>query len=265
MKSGFIGFDMQMSGNPSSPCTLLFSDLFNLFTDSFQNVISQFENWYRILVYTDSGFNSETGDRKLRHNSLSGYADDMIKWLEDNNITRVIYVAHSVNGLLALTAAAKAPHLFEKIIFTSVAPCLFRDPETQYKSGYEADKLDYLFASLIHQNDDFHGKIHQNHAVQLTDILSKAFSELNVQDAQAVFSLLFSVDCRKYLTELKVLTVILQVSSDLVATNEAGYLMYRTIPDCQFIRINAKGQLPQVEAPEEIILAMNFFINSAAC
>jgi sigma-B regulation protein RsbQ len=245
----------------SSTNTLLFSDVFNFFPNTFQSIISHFEERYRVILYTDSGFNAVYENREIRHNSLNGYADDMIKWLEANNFRNIIYIAHSVNGLLAMIAAVKAPHLFSKIILTSTAPSLLYDPEKHYTCGFEAGKLNELFNQLIQKHDDrLH--YHVKSTVQLTDILSRAFSDMSIKDAHSVFNIIFSTDCRTYLSEFSIPTMILQVSSDRFSTHEAGYFMYRNIPDSCLVRIKAKGQLPHVESPEELTLAINFFMNS---
>ena len=82
------------------------------------------------------------------------------------------------------------------------------------------------------------------------------------KEAYAIFILLFTTDCTHLLSSFAVPTIILQVSADLFSTKDIGYYMYRTIPDSQFMRIKAKGQLPHVEAPEEIVQAMKFLIHS---
>jgi sigma-B regulation protein RsbQ len=259
MESNPVSFDMKISGNLSSDSTLLFSDLFNLFPHSFQNIISHFESSYRIVTYTDSGFDTNMSDNQLRHSNLSLYANDLVAKLEENKISSIIYVAHSVNALLAFTAGTQAPHLFDNIILTNAVPYLKQDTRTQYSCGFQESNLDGLFTSLIHKKNDDNYTSHQNTAVQLTDVLTDAFAKMNYENAQAIFNLLLTTDCRKYLSNFQIPTLILQASADKISTPEAGFYMYRTIPNSQLIKIRAKGHLPQATAPEEIIQAINIF------
>ncbi len=265
MESVLMHSDIKISGNLYSDSNLLFTDIFNLFPDSFQHVVAHFEKDYRILSYADSGFTGKNEKRKLRHQSLSGYADDLINYLQVNHINNIIYLAHSVNGLLAFIAASRAPHLFDKIILTCAAPSLVYNPQMQYFCGFQPHTLDELFAALTHKPEQNNLKLSYQNTVQLTDILATAFSNMEINEAQSVFNLLCTTDCCAYLTDFSVPAMILQVSGDKISTNEAGYFMYRTIPDSQLVRIRAKGHLPQLEAPEEIIQAINFFINTTVC
>ena len=256
---------IQVSGNLSSDCTLLFSNLFNLFPNSFGEIMSCFESRFRIVLYNDAGYDETSAEQRLRHKSLAGYADDLIAWLEENKLTNIVYVAHSVNGLLAFIAADKAPHLFKKIVLTSAVPSLLQDAQTQYLCGFETNHLTELFNSLLQKKEDGTDDKLRRHPVQLTDILCRSFSEMTVENAQAVFDILVSTDCRVYLNDLTIPTMILQASADNISTHEAGYLMYRNIPNSQFVRIKARGHLPQVEAPDQVIRAMIFFIQTSTC
>lgn len=260
MGSNFLTLGIRLSGNISADSTLMFSDIFNLFPEGFQNINSHFENDYRLLFYPDSGFSEEENNKKLRHQTMSGYADDMIDFLEENNIKNIVYVAHSVNALLAFTAANKAPHLFSKIIVVSAMPFLLHDAETLCPCGFHSFNLDMLFDCIMQKQTVTQPK----QAVQFLDILSNAFVHKTLPESKAVFQLLFTTDCRNYLTDFTVPTVILQVIGDRIATNEAGYYMYRSIPNSQFVRIKAKGQLPFCESPEEITKAIKLFIHSTS-
>ncbi len=261
MESSLLHSDITMSGNSSSGNLYLFCDMFNLFAGSFAELISHFEPDNQILFYSDSGFSEVDDKRKLRHKSLAGYADDLITYLESRSISNATFIAHSVNGLVALMVAAKAPHLFSQLVLTSAFSSLQPDAETLYLCGLQAHDANSLFDHLMNKKDT--GNYHQpsNQGIpQLTHILREAFITMDSENAKALFLLLLSADCRSYLSDLSVPVVILQGLSDRISTNEAGYSMYRTIPNSQLVRIRAKGHLPQVDAPLEIVQAMKFFV-----
>ena len=175
MKTGVNNNRITISGNQSSHNTLLFSDLFNVFSGSFQTLSSYFEKDYRVVIYNDSGFDNNKQNRKLRYKTMSGYADDMIVWLEANGISNITYVAHSVNAMLAFMAAAKAPYLFDKIVLTSATPCLLHNHGIQHVCGVEINNLTDLFAFVAQRNKANGVTHHQAQTVQLTDVLSMLF------------------------------------------------------------------------------------------
>ncbi len=259
MQSLFFTPNITVSGNVHAENTLLFSDIFNLFPACFEAISPYFENDYQIVLYTDSGFSGENKGGKLRHPTMSGYADDLIDYLELNGIKNITYVAHSVNALLAFIAASKAPHLFTKIVLISAIPCLLQGGESECQCGFPSLNADELFNNIKQKQIDEHNTT----AVQFTDVLASAFVHKTEEEAKAIFHLLFSTDCRSFLSDLPIPTVILQVTADKMATTEAGYFMYRSIPSSQLVRIKAKGQMPYRNEPEEIVKAMKFFIQPA--
>ena len=266
MESSLVQSDMVVSGNLFSPNTYLFSDVFRLFPGAFHQLSSYLENDNRIAFYSPSGFVAENEKRRLLHTDISGYADDLINCLEKKQIDNITYMAHSVNGFLAFIAAVKAPHLFNRIVLTSAFASLQADAETQHLCGLQASDAKKLFSFLMQKEKSAGQHCHQANqgVIQLTNILCSAFGSMEYDEAEALFTLILSADCRSILADLSVPVMILQVASDRVSTNEAGYFMYRTIPDSQLVRIRAKGHLPQVDAPEEIVQAIKFFVHAPA-
>lgn len=263
MESCLFASGIQVSGKLFSRSTVLISDIFNLFAGTFRQLTQLFETDNCIITYSDTGFKEDKGEKKLRHTTLGGYADELIAYLEKRQARNVTYIAHSVNALLAIIAATKAPHLFSRLVITSGFSSLQNEGERRYLCGQQAGDTESLFHCLMKQKD---GAMQQatTGTIQLTDILRSIFATLNYSEAKSLLQLLLATDCRDLLGSLSLPVIILQVAADRIATNEAGYFMYRTIPDSQLIRIRAKGQLPQVDAPEEIVQAMKFFISSPA-
>lgn len=143
---------------------------------------------------------------------------------------------------------------------TSAVPCLLSGVEIQCPCGFQSSTMNDLFDSIRQKQTN--GK--PNEAIQFTDVLAAAFSEKTEEESRAVFQLLFTTDCRSHLNNFSVPTVILQVGSDKMSTSEAGYLMYRSIPQSQLIRIKAKGQLPYIDTPAEIVKAIKVFTYSSS-
>lgn len=260
MNSCLVCFDMQVSGKITADRTVLFTDFFDLFPGTFGQLTAYFEQNNRVVNYSDAGFTEDKGFTQLRHKTLNGYADDLICYLESKQISNITYMAHSVNAMIAFTAAIKAPHLFSRLVLTSAFASLQPDSETHYLCGLQEHNPESVFNYLI-KKDNFAPHTYQD-AVQLTDILKNAFANMNEDEAKSLFTLLLGADCRSFLGNITVPAIILQVASDHISTNEAGYFMYRTIPDSQLIRIKAKGQMPQTNAPQEIVQAMQFLISS---
>lgn len=68
---------------------------------------------------------------------------------------------------------------------------------------------------------------------------------------------IFESDVRAELPRLKIPTLIVQSGSDLAVPDEVGLYMARHIPLAQLARIDARGHLPHLSAPQAVNQAIN--------
>ena len=261
MESIFYSNGLRMSGKLSADCTLLITDIFDLFPSSFSKLIPLLETRYRVITYSDNGFDVFNRSKQLRHQTVQGYANDLISSLREQNISNVTYIAHSINALTAFHAAIKEPDLFDKIVLLSAVPYLKQDAITHYGYGFNINIDGSLLFDQILQLHE----LNDSSIGQLYSLLGRSFSKMNADKAKLIFNLLMATDCRSHLDKITVPVMILQGISDKIATSEAAYFMHRRIPDSFIVKIRAKGHLPQYNAPEEIFQAMQIFLYPAMC
>ena len=259
MESNSSSNRLRVSGKISADSTLLITDIFDLFPSSFYKLIPLLETRYRVITYSDNGFDLFNRTKQLRHPTIQGYANDLIELLREKNLTNVTYIAHSVNAFVAFHAVIKKPDLFDRIVLLSALPYLKQDAKTQYRCGFEIDAdSGVLFDNMLQPltiNDDS--------AEQLQSLLGYSFSKMNIDKARLIFNLLMSTDCRNYLDKISIPVLIMQGIGDKMVTSEAAFFMHRRIPDSCIIKIRAKGHLPQSNAPEEVFHAMEIFLYPA--
>ncbi len=191
------------------------------------------------------------------------YAEELIDWLQSNQVSNIIYIANSINCMVALMAAYKAPNLFHKIILASGAPSLHPGTDLLSKKELNDEGLEALYRNILHKHQMTEHTGIARTTVQLWDVLYDAMQKMSNENAFCLFKLLYKADCRPLLSELSTPVMILQVSNDAFATHEAGYYMYRNITNSQLVKILSKGQLPQLDTPEEILLSLRFFVSNS--
>lgn len=261
MESNSYSTGLRVSGNISADCTLLITDIFDLFPSSFSKLIPLLEKKYRVITYSDNGFDIFNRTRQLRHQTMHSYANDLIKSLHEKKVRNVTYIAHSVNAFLAFHAAINEPGLFDKIVLLSAVPYLKQDAAMQYQCGFDMNTDKSLLFDYVLQSDT----TDENSNTQLHSLLGRSFTNMNLDKARLIFNFLLATDCRNHLDKITVPVMILQSISDKIATSEAAFFMHRRIPDSYIIKIKAKGHLPQYNAPDEVFRAMEIFMYPAVC
>ena len=261
MESNFCNTGLSISGNMSADATLLITDLFDLFPSSFSKLIPLLETRYRIVSYSDTGFDRFNRTKNLRHETMHGYANELIALLREDGIQNVTCIAHSVNAMLAFYAAVKDPQLFDKIVLLSAVPYLNSDLVSQFYQTFSATADDnLLFDQIVETQTGI-----DVYPEQLPALLSTSFSRMNPDKAKLIFHLLMTTDARFCLDKLTVPVMILQGLTDKIATAETAFFMHRRVPDSCIIKIRSKGHLPQLSAPEEVFQAMEIFMYPVVC
>ena len=98
---------------------------------------------FRVLSYNLAGCGDEGASSYHHdvHNSLFGYADDLLALLDEAQAQKVSYVGHSVSGMIGMIAAVARPDCFERLILLQPSPRYLNDPDTGYVGGFEQGDL----------------------------------------------------------------------------------------------------------------------------
>jgi sigma-B regulation protein RsbQ len=90
--------------------------------------------------------------------------------------------------------------------------------------------------------------------------LTNSFCRTDPEIAKAFARVTFTSDNRKDLAGVAVPTLVLQCSEDIIASQEVGEFVNRSIPNSRMIVLKATGHCPNLSAPEEVIVAMRTFV-----
>jgi sigma-B regulation protein RsbQ len=251
-------------GKGSQP--MVFAHGFGCDQNMWRFVTPAFENDYQIIVfdYVGAGRSAISAYNKERYSSLNGYADDLLEICSELNLRNIIFVGHSVSSMIGLIAANREPAIFSKLVFVGPSARYINDNDG-YIGGFERKDIDELLDTM---DKNFIGwanflapAIMKNaEQPQLAGELTESFCSTDPVIARQFAEVTFLSDNRQDLAKLKLPSLIMQCSDDLVAPLEVGNYLHQHIPNSTLKVMAATGHCPHMSHPEETIQVIKDYL-----
>jgi sigma-B regulation protein RsbQ len=218
-----------------------------------------------LFDHVGAGKSDTSQYNRSKYSTLQGYADDIVEMGQKLDIHGGIFVGHSVSCMIGILAAIKDPKLFDRLILIGPSPCYFNEGEYQGGFSYEAigDMLQLVesnydswarsMAPLIMGNVD-----RPELATEMTEIFCRNKPEIAKHFAHVTFL----SDNRRDLPELKIPSLIMQCSEDLIAPESVGRYLNRMMPHSTLRILKATGHCPNLSAPEETVEVMRDYLKA---
>lgn len=248
---------------------MLFAHGFGCDQNMWRWITPAFEKDYKIVLfdYVGSGKSDLNAYDPLRYGTLDGYAQDVLEVCAAADLQEVIFVGHSVSGMIGILAAMRNPKLFHRLILVGPSASYINDPP-DYIGGFERADIEGLLemmdknylgwasflAPAVMKNPD---------RPELSGELEQSFCATDPKIARRFAEVTFLSDNRADLSKSKVPTLILQCSEDAIAPIEAGRYLARHMAGSTFRLLKATGHCPHLSHPEETIAAMREYLASA--
>ena len=200
---------------------------------------------------------------KDRYSSLDGYTDDMLQIIHELDLRDVVFVGHSVSAMMGVLAANREPDRFGSLILIGPSPRYINDGD--YVGGFDARDLEAMLDSL---DSNYLGWSSAMAPVimgnpdrpELGAELTNSFCATDPAIAQRFAHVSFMSDNREDLEHVRVPTLILQCTDDVIAPAVVGDYVHRHIPGSKLVTMNATGHCPNLSAPAETIAAIRAFL-----
>jgi sigma-B regulation protein RsbQ len=244
---------------------MLFAHGFGCDQSMWRFVAPDFEADHRVVVFDHVGF----GQSDLaaydpdRYGSLSGYADDVVEVCRELELTDVVFVGHSVSSMIGVLAAQRAPEVFGALVMVGPSPRYVDDGD--YTGGFSRADI----AALIEDLDSNHLGWSQAMAPlimgnpdrpELAAELTNSFCRTDPDIARRFARVTFLSDNRADLAGVRVPTLVLQCSDDVIAPEAVGRYVHEHVPGSVFTQLSATGHCPNLSAPEETTAAIRAFL-----
>jgi sigma-B regulation protein RsbQ len=200
-----------------------------------------------------------------KYGTLQGYADDLLEICEELNLTRTVFVGHSVSAMVGILAAAKAPERFERLVLIGPSPRYIDD--VGYRGGFDATQIEELLAFLDSNHMGWSSAMAPTimgnpDRPELGAELTNSFCRTDPQIASHFARVTFTADNRADLAKVQTPALILQCSEDVIAPIEVGAYVHAQLPNSSLVVLQATGHCPNLSAPEETIEAIRHFLQS---
>jgi sigma-B regulation protein RsbQ len=245
--------------------TMLFAHGFGCDQNMWRYVVRAFENDFRIVLfdYVGAGKSDRSAYVQSRYSTLNGYADDVLDICKALNLKNIIFIGHSVSSMIGVLAANRQPELFSDLIFIGPSPRYINDEG--YVGGFEqkdiAGLLDTMDKNYIGWANFLGPAIMKNpDRPELAEELTASFCSTDPKIARRFAEVTFFADNRSDLIEIRVPSLIMQCSDDLIAPLEVGEYLAKNIPLSTLKVMKATGHCPHMSSPEETIDVINEYL-----
>jgi sigma-B regulation protein RsbQ len=257
--------NVKISGTGTQP--MLFAHGFGCDQNMWRFVAPAFEDEYRVILfdYVGSGHSDLRAYDADRYSTLGGYARDVLDICHALDLHDVIFVGHSVSSMIGVLAANQEPDRFARLILVGPSPRYLNDgPE--YVGGFERGDIEGLLETMeknyIGWANFLAPAIMKNaDRPELSAELATSFCSTDPVIAQRFARATFFADNRKDLAHVRVPSLIMQCSDDMIAPRTVGEYLRRALPGSTFRALNATGHCPHMSHPEETIAVIREYLS----
>jgi sigma-B regulation protein RsbQ len=249
--------NVRVFGKGSQP--IMFAHGFGCDQHMWRYVTPAFEEDYKIIVfdYVGSGKSDLSAYNADKYSNLNGYADDVLDICHELGLRNIIFVGHSVSSMIGLIAANRESAIFAKLIFVGPSARYINDVDG-YVGGFEKSDIEELLNTMDKNYigwANFLGPaiMKNSDRPELGQELTESFCSTDPKIARKFAEVTFFSDNRSDLIKLKVPSLIMQCSDDLIAPLEVGAYLHHHIPGSTLQVLAATGHCPHMSAPEETI------------
>lgn len=247
---------------------MVFAHGFGCDQNMWRLVTPAFENDYKIVLfdYVGCGKSDLAAYNDERYSTLHGYAQDVLDVCEALELKDVIFVGHSVSSMIGLLAAIRKPEMFSRLILVGPSPRYIND-HPDYVGGFERKDIEGLLDTMDKNYvgwAQFLAPVIMKNAErpELSKELEESFCSTDPKLARKFAEVTFFSDNRDDLKRLRVPSLILQCSEDAIAPDAVGEYLHRTIPNSEFMKMDATGHCPHMSHPEETIALIKKYLVS---
>ena len=256
--------NVHVQGRPDGP-TLMFAHGFGCDQNMWRFVTPAFQD-HRIVLFdhVGAGGSDLTAWDPQRYASLQGYADDVVEIARSLALSDVTFVGHSVSSMIGVLAAETAPELFAQLVLVGPSPRYI--DEEGYVGGFTRADIDGLLESL---DSNYLGWSSAMAPVivgnpdrpQLGEELTNSFCRTDPEIARHFARVTFTSDNRADLAGVRIPTLVLQCSQDVIAPEVVGNYVHDQVSGSALVRLAATGHCPNLSAPEETAAAVRAFLD----
>ena len=258
-------YNINLAGHHGQP--MLFAHGYGCDQHMWRYVVPAFEEDFKVILFDHigSGGSDHSFYQKSKYATLEGYSNDILEICHGLHLKDTIFVGHSVSAMIGILAAIKDPSPFSHLILVAPSPCYINDGD--YIGGFSREDIDGLLVALESNYLGWSAQmapaiIGNLDRPELGEELTNSFCRTDPDIAKNFAKATFLSDNRQELPQLKVPSLILQCSEDLIAHKTVGKYMKKHIPQSEMVIMDATGHCPNLSAPEETVACIKSYLSA---
>lgn len=236
---------------------ILFAHGFGYDQNMWKYIAPFFSKEYRIILfdYVGSGNSDVSAYKSEKYKTLHGYKQDILDIIQALSLEDIIFVGHSVSGMIGMLAAIEQPTYFKDFVMIGPSPRYLNDTDDYY-GGFEEEEIQELL-TMMEMN--FTGwasylakqVMDQSTGPSLTNELENHFIATDPEITRQFAEVTFMSDYRSQLPLMKVPSFIIQCSDDNIVPVEVGKYLHNCLPNSTFTIMQANGHYPHISQPKD--------------
>jgi sigma-B regulation protein RsbQ len=244
---------------------MVFAHGFGCDQNMWRFVAPQFESTHKVVLFDHVGAGRSDLDAwdPQRYASLDGYARDVLEILRELDLRDVVFVGHSVSAMVGVLAANAEPERFGALVLVGPSP---RYTDTDgYVGGFSTADIEELLVSMDANYLGWSSAMApaimgRPDRPELGEELTNSFCRTDPEIARHFARVTFTSDNREDLGGVRLPTLVLQCSQDVIAPEAVGRYVHEHIPGSRLVHLEAVGHCPNLSAPEETSRAIAAFV-----
>jgi sigma-B regulation protein RsbQ len=260
--------NVSVSG-PDGAQPMVFAHGFGCDQNMWRHVAPAFADDFRVVLFDYAGFGGSdlAAYDAEKYSSLEGYTSDVLDILRELDLRDVVFVGHSVSSMVGVLAERAEPERFDKLVLVGPSP-RYLDTDG-YRGGFSEADIEELLESLESNYLGWSAAmapviVGNPDRPELGQELTASFCRTDPVVARQFARATFLSDTRAELADVRVPTLVLQCSADVIAPLEVGEYVSAAVPDSTLVVLEATGHCPNLSAPAETIAAISSFVRPDA-
>jgi sigma-B regulation protein RsbQ len=250
-------------GRPSRPALLLVHG-YGCDQTMWGRLVPHLSDEFLVVTYDQAGAGAAVAAHDpRRHQSLDGYADDLVALCEELRLEDVVVVGHSVSAMIGVLAHLQRPDLVIGLTMITPSPRFIDAPS--YVGGFSREDVEGLLAALSENFDQWAEEaaprlMGASDRPDLAAELARTLRRTDPAVAEAFARVTFLSDSRHLLQSVQCPALVIQAAGDPMAPEPVGRYVHDQIDASSFVQLEATGHFPHVSAPEETATAILGFL-----
>jgi sigma-B regulation protein RsbQ len=259
--------NVRVRGQGTRP--LVFAHGFGCDQNMWRFVAPEFEADFRVVLfdYVGAGKSDASAYSTERYGTLAGYAQDLLDVCHALELRDVVLVGHSVSSMVGVLAAIREPELFSRLVMVAPSPRYLNDAP-DYVGGFERRDIEGLIEMMAQNHNGWANFLapvvmRNDERPELAEELEASFCAASPEISRRFAEVTFLSDNRADLPHVRVPSLVMQCSDDLVAPREVGDFLHRHLAGSTLRQLQATGHCPHMSHPEETVRVIREYLAAA--